>query len=67
MPAPWIQIKLLKVLSLLGTNDQRASEGMYEVLYEVLRRAEASRGVPPRSVPEWVDEVEDAWASVGRA
>ena len=34
---------------------------------EVLRRAEASRGAPPRSVPEWVDEVEDAWASVGRA
>ena len=40
MPAPWIQIKLLKVLSSLGASDQRASEGMYEVLYEVLRRAD---------------------------
>ena len=28
MPAPWIQIKLLKVLATLGTADQRASEGM---------------------------------------
>mmetsp|Transcript_23595 Transcript_23595/g.38929 ORF Transcript_23595/g.38929 Transcript_23595/m.38929 type:complete len:1140 (-) Transcript_23595:210-3629(-) len=40
MPAPWIQIKLLKVLSTLGASDQRASEGMYEVLYDVLRRAD---------------------------
>eukprot|EP00966_Prymnesium_polylepis_P086375 1999746-Prymnesium_polylepis.1 len=40
MPAPWIQIKLLKLLALLGTSDQRASEGMYEVLYDVLRRAD---------------------------
>ena len=40
MPAPWIQIKLLKMLALLGANDQRASEGMYEVLYDVLRRAD---------------------------
>jgi len=40
MPAPWIQIKLLKVLATLGTADQRASEGMYEVLSDVLRRAD---------------------------
>ena len=31
VPAPWIQIKLLKLLATLGTADQRASEGMYEV------------------------------------
>ena len=40
MPAPWIQIKLLQVLGTLGTADQRCSEGMYEVLYDVLRRAD---------------------------
>lgn len=40
MPAPWIQIKLLKVLATLGTADQRASEGMYEVLHDVLHRAD---------------------------
>jgi hypothetical protein len=40
VPAPWIQIKLLKLLALLGTNDQRASEGMYEVLNDVMRRAD---------------------------
>jgi len=40
MPAPWIQIKLLKLLATLGAADQRASEGMYEVLHDVLRRAD---------------------------
>ncbi|EOD28102.1 Adaptor protein complex 4, subunit epsilon, partial [Emiliania huxleyi CCMP1516] len=39
-PAPWIQIKLLKLMATLGTADQRASEGMYEVLLDVLRRAD---------------------------
>ena len=29
-----------QVLSTLGTADQRSSEGMYEVLYDVLRRAD---------------------------
>ena len=40
VPAPWIQIKLLKLLALLGTNDQRAAEQMHEVLHETLRRAD---------------------------
>jgi AP-4 complex subunit epsilon-1 len=39
IPAPWIQIKLLKILALLGANDQRCSEGMYEVLYDTMKRA----------------------------
>ena len=40
MPAPWIQIKLLRILALLGSNDQRASEDMYEVLHEVMKRSD---------------------------
>ena len=40
MPAPWMQIKLLQILSLLGSADKVASEGMYEVLHEVMRRAD---------------------------
>lgn len=31
MPAPWIQIKLLRLLASLGAADQRASEHQYEV------------------------------------
>lgn len=31
VPAPWMQIKLLKLLALLGKDDQSASEAMYEV------------------------------------
>eukprot|EP00475_Leptophrys_vorax_P016732 TRINITY_DN2323_c0_g1_i1.p1 TRINITY_DN2323_c0_g1~~TRINITY_DN2323_c0_g1_i1.p1 ORF type:complete len:1145 (+),score=327.32 TRINITY_DN2323_c0_g1_i1:67-3501(+) len=40
MPAPWIQIKLLQILAVLGNLDKSASEGMYEILGEVLRRAD---------------------------
>ena len=40
MPAPWIQIRLLRLLAMLGRADQAASEGMYEVLVDVMRRAD---------------------------
>ncbi|CAK9005519.1 AP-4 complex subunit epsilon (AP-4 adaptor complex subunit epsilon) (Adaptor-related protein complex 4 subunit epsilon) (Epsilon subunit of AP-4) (Epsilon-adaptin) [Durusdinium trenchii] len=39
IPAPWIQIKLLKLLATLGENDQRTSEQMYSVLSECIKRA----------------------------
>merc|ERR1719285_477786 len=40
MPAPWMQINLLQILGKLGHADLNASEGMYEVLHETLRRAD---------------------------
>jgi AP-4 complex subunit epsilon-1 len=40
MPAPWIQVKLLEILAILGRDDQSASENMYEILTQVLRRAD---------------------------
>ena len=40
MPAPWLQIKLMKILALLGADDQSASEAMYEVLRDAMRRAD---------------------------
>lgn len=40
VPAPWIQINLLKLLGIFGTNDQAASENMYEVLLQVMQKAE---------------------------
>jgi AP-4 complex subunit epsilon-1 len=39
-PAPWIQVKLLEILSYLGRDDQSASENMYEILSQTLRRAD---------------------------
>ena len=40
MPAPWLQIKLLKLLAILGHANQRASEEMYEVLRQTMQAAE---------------------------
>ncbi|TYZ58112.1 hypothetical protein PybrP1_011666 [[Pythium] brassicae (nom. inval.)] len=45
IPAPWIQIRLLKLLALLGQADQQTSEGMYEVLHDVMRRADTGINV----------------------
>jgi len=39
-PAPFIQIRLLKILGVLGANDQKASEEMYAVLTNLLRRGD---------------------------
>lgn len=40
MPAPWIQMNILRILAFLGCNDQSSSEGMYEVLLDVMKRAD---------------------------
>ncbi|XP_023365871.1 AP-4 complex subunit epsilon-1 isoform X2 [Otolemur garnettii] len=45
VPAPWLQIQLLRILGLLGKDDQRTSELTYDVLDESLRRAELSHNV----------------------
>lgn len=39
MPAPWIQTKILEILSNLGQDDATESEKMYEILTQVLKSA----------------------------
>merc|ERR1719159_1193243 len=45
MPAPWLQVKILSILGVLGASDQKASEQMYEILQEVMRRADSGVNV----------------------
>lgn len=45
IPAPWVQMALLKILALLGRGDQASSEGMYEVLADVIKRADTGINV----------------------
>jgi AP-4 complex subunit epsilon-1 len=45
MPAPWLQVKLLSILGQLGVADQKASEQMYEILQECMRRADSGVNV----------------------
>ncbi|OCT86938.1 AP-4 complex subunit epsilon-1 [Xenopus laevis] len=45
VPAPWLQIQLLRILRLLGKDDPRTSELIYDVLDESLRRAEINHNI----------------------
>ena len=40
VPAPWMQIRLVRILSLLGQADAQASSGMYEILHECMKKAD---------------------------
>lgn len=42
IPAPWIQIKLLDILSHLGADDETTSKQMYEIITTVLKRSDDS-------------------------
>ncbi|KAL6045017.1 AP-4 complex subunit epsilon [Balamuthia mandrillaris] len=39
VPAPWVQIRLIQLLGVLGADDKRASECMYPVLSKVMKRS----------------------------
>mmetsp|Transcript_30189 Transcript_30189/g.59781 ORF Transcript_30189/g.59781 Transcript_30189/m.59781 type:complete len:1115 (-) Transcript_30189:17-3361(-) len=45
MPAPWIQMKIVRILGALGRGDLRASEGMYEILSDCMRRSDTGINV----------------------
>ena len=40
IPAPWIQMKILEILSYLGADDKNSSEMMYDIINQVLKRAD---------------------------
>jgi len=75
-PAPWVQLKLLQILAVLGVADKNASEGMYEILREVLKRADIGINVGYAIVYECVRTItsiypdpaliEEAAASISR-
>eukprot|EP00934_Nitzschia_sp_Nitz4_P005930 Nitzschia sp. Nitz4//scaffold12_size214221//133382//136510//NITZ4_001512-RA/size214221-processed-gene-0.121-mRNA-1//1//CDS//3329535056//5920//frame0 len=40
VPAPWMQMRLVRILSLLGQADAQASSGMYEILIDTMKKAD---------------------------
>lgn len=76
IPAPWVQMKLLRILAAMGRADQACSEQMYEVLLDVMRRADTGINVGYAIVYECVRTVthiypnaallDAAAASIGR-
>ncbi|KXZ54496.1 hypothetical protein GPECTOR_4g561 [Gonium pectorale] len=53
-PAPFIQIKLLKILAALGAGDRASSENMAAVLHQALRRANTSHTIGSAIIYECV-------------
>ncbi|CAL1373833.1 unnamed protein product [Linum trigynum] len=45
LPAPFIQIRLLKILGLLGSGDKQASEQMYMVVGDIFRKCDSSSNI----------------------
>ncbi|GLT73924.1 hypothetical protein SLA2020_457530 [Shorea laevis] len=45
MPAPFVQIKLLKILALLGSGDKHASESMYTVVGDLFKKCDSSSNI----------------------
>ncbi|KAL3498045.1 hypothetical protein ACH5RR_040777 [Cinchona calisaya] len=45
MPAPFIQIKLLKILALLGSGDKKASEQMYTIVSDIMRKCDSTSNI----------------------
>lgn len=45
MPAPFIQIKLLKILALLGNGDKQASEKMYTVVGDIFKKCDSASNI----------------------
>jgi AP-4 complex subunit epsilon-1 len=40
VPAPWMQIQLVRILGILGRGDAQASAGMYEIVRETMKKAD---------------------------
>ncbi|KAM1049162.1 hypothetical protein ACFX2C_028290 [Malus domestica] len=45
LPAPFIQIRLLKILALLGSGDKQSSESMYMVVGDIFRKSESTSNI----------------------
>ena len=61
VPAPWLQMKLVRILSLVGKGDKSSSEGMYAILADTIKRADTgiNAGEPP-SEPSRSEDPEQA-------
>lgn len=44
-PAPFIQIKLLKILAILGSGDKKSSEQMYTVIGDIMRKSDTTSNI----------------------
>eukprot|EP01006_Ploeotia_vitrea_P035710 TRINITY_DN65928_c7_g1_i1.p1 TRINITY_DN65928_c7_g1~~TRINITY_DN65928_c7_g1_i1.p1 ORF type:complete len:1086 (+),score=219.34 TRINITY_DN65928_c7_g1_i1:30-3287(+) len=63
VPAPWMQIKLLKLLSLLCADDKELSEQCYDVILEAMKRSDSGLNIGHAVIYECVKSVTCIWPS----
>jgi len=57
VPAPWVQIRLLKLIAIIAANDEVASHKCTEVLIEVLKRADTGLNIGHAVVYECITTI----------
>eukprot|EP01104_Vermistella_antarctica_P013058 TRINITY_DN388_c0_g1_i1.p1 TRINITY_DN388_c0_g1~~TRINITY_DN388_c0_g1_i1.p1 ORF type:complete len:1292 (+),score=354.65 TRINITY_DN388_c0_g1_i1:172-4047(+) len=65
IPAPWIQMRLLRLLAMLGVDHQESSEHMYETILSALRRADTGITIGYGIVYECVNTITSIFPNTG--
>jgi len=64
MPAPWMQMSILRILRIIGKGDMQASQGMYEMLGDCMKRADIGINVGYAVVYECIRTVTTIYPNV---
>eukprot|EP00814_Leptocylindrus_danicus_P018801 CAMPEP_0116006258 /NCGR_PEP_ID=MMETSP0321-20121206/1625_1 /TAXON_ID=163516 /ORGANISM="Leptocylindrus danicus var. danicus, Strain B650" /LENGTH=1118 /DNA_ID=CAMNT_0003474785 /DNA_START=236 /DNA_END=3592 /DNA_ORIENTATION=+ len=64
MPAPWMQMSILRILRVIGKGDMQASQGMYEMLGDCMKRADIGINVGYAVVYECIRTVTTIYPNV---
>lgn len=64
MPGPWMQMSLLRILRTLGKADIQASQGMYEIIGDCMKRADIGVNVGYAVVYECIRTITNIYPNV---
>ncbi len=65
MPAPWMQMSILRILRILGKADMQSSQGMYEIVGECMKKADIGINAGYAVVYECIRTITNIYPNVG--